>query len=84
MYLLGVDFGGGASKATLTDREGRVVATATAAIAIMRPATSTSAPVVMAMENAAANTAKVSAAVSMARATSASAANTKYTLCFAG
>ncbi|MBO5946228.1 MAG: hypothetical protein J6Q69_06430 [Clostridia bacterium] len=30
MYVLGVDFGGGASKATLIDKEGRVVATATA------------------------------------------------------
>ncbi len=30
MYVLGVDFGGGASKATLLDRQGKVVATATA------------------------------------------------------
>lgn len=30
MYVLGVDFGGGASKATLLDRNGTVVATATA------------------------------------------------------
>ena len=30
MYLLGVDFGGGASKATLMDKSGNVVATATA------------------------------------------------------
>lgn len=30
MYVLGVDFGGGASKATLLDRNGAVVATATA------------------------------------------------------
>lgn len=30
MYVLGVDFGGGASKATLMDKSGRVVATATA------------------------------------------------------
>ena len=30
MYVLGVDFGGGASKATLLDRTGRAVATATA------------------------------------------------------
>lgn len=30
MYVLGVDFGGGASKATLMDRTGKVVATATA------------------------------------------------------
>ena len=30
MYVLGVDFGGGASKATLLDRNGKVVATATA------------------------------------------------------
>ena len=30
MYVLGVDFGGGASKATLLDERGRVVATATA------------------------------------------------------
>ncbi len=29
MYVLGVDFGGGASKATLLDRQGKVVATAT-------------------------------------------------------
>jgi len=29
MYVLGVDFGGGASKATLIDRSGKVVATAT-------------------------------------------------------
>ena len=30
MYILGVDFGGGASKATLMDKTGKVVATATA------------------------------------------------------
>ena len=30
MYVLGVDFGGGASKATLMDKNGRVVKTATA------------------------------------------------------
>ena len=30
MYVLGVDFGGGASKATLLDKNGKVVATATA------------------------------------------------------
>ena len=30
MYVLGVDFGGGASKATLLDETGKVVATATA------------------------------------------------------
>ena len=30
MYVLGVDFGGGASKATLLNRQGKVVATATA------------------------------------------------------
>ena len=30
MYALGVDFGGGASKATLIDETGKVVATATA------------------------------------------------------
>ena len=30
MYVLGVDFGGGASKATLIDEKGKVVATATA------------------------------------------------------
>ena len=30
MYVLGVDFGGGASKATLLDEQGKVVATATA------------------------------------------------------
>lgn len=30
MYVLGVDFGGGASKATLLDNQGKVVATATA------------------------------------------------------
>ena len=30
MYVLGVDFGGGASKATLLDERGKVVATATA------------------------------------------------------
>lgn len=30
MYVLGVDFGGGASKATLLDKDGKVVATATA------------------------------------------------------
>ena len=30
MYVLGVDFGGGASKATLMDKNGKVVATATA------------------------------------------------------
>ena len=30
MYVLGVDFGGGASKATLMDKTGKVVATATA------------------------------------------------------
>ena len=29
MYVLGVDFGGGASKATLIDRDGQVIATAT-------------------------------------------------------
>ena len=30
MYVLGVDFGGGASKATLLNKKGQVVATATA------------------------------------------------------
>ena len=30
MYVVGVDFGGGASKATLLDETGKVVATATA------------------------------------------------------
>lgn len=30
MYVLGVDFGGGASKATLLDEKGNIVATATA------------------------------------------------------
>ncbi len=29
MYVLGVDFGGGASKATLIDKSGKIIATAT-------------------------------------------------------
>ena len=36
-YLLGIDFGGGASKATLIDTEGNLIATATAEYPTLYP-----------------------------------------------